>query len=354
MNLKTIDYKDWTSQWSGTWSILSFSYWGNFYCRSPFSKDVDRYVDQTIIITREGKSWAYQRASMKKVFAQKLESVIEKDPGFPKKLCDNLKSATDKFLGIVDRYIGKDISFKEYNEFQTTLVDYYYPNHIEVKVVVDFLKDELLKKYLPDFEEARVHAEPVFNRSEDFMRALAKIHSKKIGYPPELILATTKNEFEKYLKDGEKLPSKKSLKKRYAVAAFIFNETDTEIITGDKMEEVEKIIKRVETEEMVRGSTAYPGKAQGKVNLVLDATKVKNFEEGSVLVAAMTRPEYLPLMKKAAAFVTDGGGILCHAAIVARELKKPCVIGTEVATKVFKSGDSVEVDADNGIVRKIV
>mgnify|MGYP001564748046 CR=1 FL=1 len=58
-------------------------------------------------------------------------------------------------------------------------------------------------------------------------------------------------------------------------------------------------------------------------------------------------------MRKAAAFVTDEGGILCHAAIVARELKKPCIIGTKIATRVFKDGDMVEVDATKGIVRKI-
>jgi len=58
-------------------------------------------------------------------------------------------------------------------------------------------------------------------------------------------------------------------------------------------------------------------------------------------------------MQRAAAFVTDEGGITCHAAIVAREMKKPCVIGTKIATKIFKDGDIVEVDADKGIVRKI-
>jgi pyruvate,water dikinase len=67
----------------------------------------------------------------------------------------------------------------------------------------------------------------------------------------------------------------------------------------------------------------------------------------------MTDPHYLPIMKKAAAFVTDEGGLLCHAAIVARELKKPCVISTKVATKIFKDGDLVEVDANRGIIRKI-
>jgi pyruvate,water dikinase len=56
-------------------------------------------------------------------------------------------------------------------------------------------------------------------------------------------------------------------------------------------------------------------------------------------------------MEKAAGFVTDEGGITCHAAIIAREMKKPCVIATKFATRVLKDGDLVEVDADNGVVR---
>ncbi|MBS3166574.1 hypothetical protein J4444_05625 [Candidatus Woesearchaeota archaeon] len=67
----------------------------------------------------------------------------------------------------------------------------------------------------------------------------------------------------------------------------------------------------------------------------------------------MTRPEYLSLINQAAAIITDAGGILSHAAISARELKKPCVIGTKNATKVLKDGDVVEVDATKGTVRKI-
>jgi pyruvate, water dikinase len=55
-------------------------------------------------------------------------------------------------------------------------------------------------------------------------------------------------------------------------------------------------------------------------------------------------------MKKASAIITDEGGITSHAAIVSREMKKPCVIGTKIATKILKDGDLVEVDADRGIV----
>ncbi len=71
---------------------------------------------------------------------------------------------------------------------------------------------------------------------------------------------------------------------------------------------------------------------QGVVKIVMDPEKAGDFEEGDILVTDITRPEFLQLMKKSAAIVTDAGGILSHAAIVARELKKPCVIGTKTAT----------------------
>ena len=67
----------------------------------------------------------------------------------------------------------------------------------------------------------------------------------------------------------------------------------------------------------------------------------------------MTRPDYIAGMKKAAAIVTNEGGITCHAAIVSRELGIPCIIGTKIATQVFKDGDLVEVNANHGWVRKI-
>ena len=71
------------------------------------------------------------------------------------------------------------------------------------------------------------------------------------------------------------------------------------------------------------------------------------------MVAVMTFPNFVQAMERASAFVTDEGGILCHAAIIAREMRKPCITGTKIATKVLKDGDLVEVDADKGIVKKL-
>jgi phosphohistidine swiveling domain-containing protein len=99
------------------------------------------------------------------------------------------------------------------------------------------------------------------------------------------------------------------------------------------------------------GQIAQSGKIQGTVRLVITKEDLNKVTSDDVLVTAMTMPAYLPAMKKAVAFVTDEGGITCHAAIIAREMNKPCIIGTRVATKVLKDGDLIEVDADKGIVK---
>ena len=71
------------------------------------------------------------------------------------------------------------------------------------------------------------------------------------------------------------------------------------------------------------------------------------------MVSHTTNPNIVPAMKKAKAIVTNAGGVTCHAAVVSRELKIPCVVGTKIATQALKDGDQIEVDASKGLVKKI-
>ncbi len=106
--------------------------------------------------------------------------------------------------------------------------------------------------------------------------------------------------------------------------------------------------------KVIKGQVGSPGKIKGIVKIVMNLNKEsEKFKDGDVLVTGMTRPEFIPIMKKAVAVVTDEGGITCHAAIVSRELGTPCVIGTKVATQVLNDGDLIEVDANKGIVKII-
>jgi phosphohistidine swiveling domain-containing protein len=110
-------------------------------------------------------------------------------------------------------------------------------------------------------------------------------------------------------------------------------------------------------QETIKGTVGYGGIASGKaiiVPMLVDMKEItrigSKMNQGDILVAESTTPELMMLCKKAAAIVTDQGGMLSHAAIVSRELKIPCVIGTGNATRVLHNGDMIEVDANKGVV----
>lgn len=127
------------------------------------------------------------------------------------------------------------------------------------------------------------------------------------------------------------------------------------------LSETEKIEKTIEEKQKntsgsikeFKGLPVTKGVYRGKVKLVTDFNSFKDVRAGDVVVTHMTRPQFNLQIKNVSAIVTNEGGILCHAAIIAREFNIPCIVGTKIATKVLHDGDLVEVDADNGVVRII-
>ena len=101
---------------------------------------------------------------------------------------------------------------------------------------------------------------------------------------------------------------------------------------------------------LVRGFGASPGIAGGIARLLLSAAELDKLQAGEVLVTTMTTPDMVPAMTRAAAIVTDEGGMTCHAAIVSRELGVPCIVGTRTATKIIADGSPVTVDGKTGSV----
>jgi pyruvate, water dikinase len=101
---------------------------------------------------------------------------------------------------------------------------------------------------------------------------------------------------------------------------------------------------------LVTGLAAAPGRASGAARVLRSPQQSRDLRDGEVLVAPMTNPDWVPAIRRAAALVTDGGGITCHAAIVARELGVPCVVGARTATSVLRDGEVVTVDGQRGAV----
>jgi phosphohistidine swiveling domain-containing protein len=98
----------------------------------------------------------------------------------------------------------------------------------------------------------------------------------------------------------------------------------------------------------IEGSTACIGKASGAIKHVTSIADMQGFETGDVLLTPMTTPDLMFAIERAGGIVTEEGGVLCHAAIISRELNKPCLIGCRSATKAFVDGDAVELDAGEG------
>ncbi|ADU00964.1 phosphoenolpyruvate synthase [Mycolicibacterium gilvum] len=107
---------------------------------------------------------------------------------------------------------------------------------------------------------------------------------------------------------------------------------------------------RTEHVVLARGLAAAPGIASGKVRVLQTPDEGHRLQEGEILVAQMTNPDWLPTIRRAAALVTDTGGMTCHAAIVARELGVPCIVGTRTGTRDLHDGTTVTVDGARGEV----
>ena len=227
-------------------------------------------------------------------------------------------------------------------------------------------KNAALKKYDASERLRRIiHAAEIFTHIQDkrkegvlrtntvFLGMLFHVGKQKgleniIGY-------INYDEFVKFL-DGKKLDWDEIRKRRDEGVANLFFDGRYEFIPKRKYNEsfiMSNFFHEHGEVSEIRGSIAYRGFVKGVVSVLRNTKEIALFKEGNILVTNQTTPEFVPAMKKAAAIVTDQGGITAHAAIIARELKKPCIIGTKIATKVLKDGDIVEVDANTGIVRKI-
>lgn len=151
-------------------------------------------------------------------------------------------------------------------------------------------------------------------------------------------------------------PSRHELVSRRDNCVFVCTRDGYFVETGSNVEKVRHLMmgdNKLDEIQDIRGLSASLGRAVGTARVIKSATEVDNVKQGDILVAVMTRPDYVAGMKKAAAIVTDEGGITSHAAIVSRELGIPCIIGTKIATQIFKDGDRVEVNANHGWIRKL-
>jgi phosphohistidine swiveling domain-containing protein len=174
-------------------------------------------------------------------------------------------------------------------------------------------------------------ADAVLNMT--FEEILSSLKKKKLVVPRSLVLERTKKGY-----------------------AFLITPENSYLVTGEEINKLFNIVdskRNKKKPNSLKGQVAYPGRAKGVARVIIDSQRANEIKEGEILVTTMTNPSYVPAMKKSLGIITNEGGILCHAAIMSRELGKPCIIGTKFATDIFKTGDLIELDAKKGIAKKV-
>lgn len=212
----------------------------------------------------------------------------------------------------------------------------------EIRKLVDLAKEVVyFRTYRTDY------ANKAFVNIKPLLEAL----SEKMSLSYKGILYLRKEEIQKNI-----TPEKEELERRKDDYAVITTEPYKVIFSSDpeRIKELKSIYcEDYKASSNIKGQTAFSGKVKGKARIVMYKSDLDKVKEGDIMVSPMTTPDFITAMERAAGFVTDEGGISCHAAIVAREMKKPCIVGTKSATKSIEDGEMVEVDAKNGVVRKL-
>jgi phosphohistidine swiveling domain-containing protein len=209
-------------------------------------------------------------------------------------------------------------------------------------------------KLIGEYVYIRTYRTDELNRGFSKMTPIVQEMARRLALSFSDILFLTLEEVSDYFISGNikyiKLIKKR--KKRWAV----IRDKKIQMFDG---QEAKAFVKNQNLEifkndhQGMKGVIAFGGKARGIAKVVINPNMINKVKRGDIFVAVMTFPSYIMAMEKAAAFVTQEGGLLCHASIVAREMKKPCLISVKNITKIIKDGDLIEVDANKGIIKII-
>lgn len=302
------------------------------------------------------------------------------------KLCKRKKTFKDSwFKGHIMRYPANFANSLSYSEITTHLTE-------KAKTSNFKLLKEQISQTKKSKRELSVKQEEIFNKFEgsdksklkEYCHLLQKIAvtrfeikhcwsgaeilcldflkniSKRLGLNFETFFYSYNfSDIFNYFKTGRKL-SENEIKDRLEYSTIHYNHDKLTYLYGQKAKEYfsnKYSINKLSTS--LKGLTANQGNVVGRVKVIKVSDfhelekESSNFKKGDILVTTMTSPGMVTIASKAAAIVTDEGGICSHAAIISRELKIPCIVGTHYATNMFKDGDIIEVDANKGIVRII-
>ncbi len=403
LNLISLDnaiLKTWFQRYFDELTIFNPVYWGNPLAvmalegiineqlgerleKSGKREKLEQYIETLIYPTRKSAieqarvklaelaSKIQYNSDLKKIFlnpSDKLVTILQNEH---LKFYSQIEKFVHHYAFInTDYWLGEPLSVKEtLDNLQTyvklknakqELIAIHKQEQERVKLADKLLKELAIKgkilkliKFARELFTVKQYMREVSLRAGSEVRELFLEIGKRLGFTYKELLYFTPPEVIEALEG--KLPKADVIRQRLERGFGLYLLHDKlRIIIGKELEKevISFTGKKIENDELT-GGIAYPGKYKGLVKIVHVREGSEKMQGGDVLVAPMTDPYILPAMLKAGAIVTDEGGLLSHAAIVAREERIPCIVGTQKATKILQDGDLIEVDAEGtqGIVR---
>ena len=330
--------------------------------RSSFAQDQEEDLFKLILQFQDNK------ALMQDIKSKSSEEILEKYPNFYNKLREHTK----KHCWVYYVYIGPAYTEENFLEMIKSELE----QGVDAKKKLENLEKK--KKEIKKLRKEYINALKPDKFEKMILELAGKIvwakprrkdYQSKSYYHLEKLLSEISKRLKISLQQARCIPPKileESLDKGkinsnildeiYKEHACLPNLGKVKILSGkEAMEFYSQYVKKeeikIEGKNIIKGQTAMQGKAMGIVKIVNRPQEMGKINLGDILVSVATTPAIVPAMKKAAAIVTDEGGLTCHASIVSRELQIPCVVGTKNASQVLKDGMLVEVDANKGVVK---
>ena len=285
--------------------------------------------------------------------ADKKNAVTKEQIMHDTRLRELIREHAERYCWLGFNFIGPAWTEEEFVESLLTLKEKRHKNiKEEQEKIMDDLDMDEKHRSIFTIAQQLVHGKEY--RKEAMFRYYYILHklfdvlSKKINIPVESLRFIFPKELKNISFDDN---LRRELRQRQIYVVNHTFEDKSLILSGKKAREYTAQC-NIEEDDLdsseLRGMTAFPGFAEGKAKIINRKEDLEKIKEGEILISIATNPDLLPGMRRAAAIVTDIGGITCHAAIVSRELKIPCIVGTKKATKIIKDGDYITVDATKG------
>lgn len=256
---------------------------------------------------------------------------------FQKELTE-ITNPTKELKELEKNYKQRDYKFK-------TMVNKIQPDR-QINNLLIFLKENVFLRDYRDMIRQKLNVE---------LRKFYGVLAKRLNITVGQIALLTNEEIEKHLKNN-KYFSRKTITEREKHYLLIQKSNKVKIYSGKKaIKKFNREFKNIDYLNIkeTTGVVGSKGVTKGIVKIIYTNKDLDNVKKGDILITSMTRQDFISAIRKASALVTDEGSITCHAAIIARELNKPCVVATKNGTKIFKDGDFVKVDANKGIIKKL-